>query len=78
MNLRLILRERKAPQNSTYVNIDYCYKVCGAPQTYIEAMNSPKAPGWEQAMKNELEALKVNDTFELTALPEGKNLVGGK
>ena len=76
-------RERKAPQyfgveNSTHVNIDYFYKVCGAPQTYIEAMNSPKAPGWEQAMKNELEALKVNDTFELTALPEGKNLVGGK
>ena len=29
-------------------------------------------------MKNELEALKVNDTFELTALLEGKNIVGGK
>ena len=41
-------------------------------------MNFPMASGWEQAMKNELEALKVNDTFELTALPEGKNLVGGK
>ena len=41
-------------------------------------MNSPMASGWEQAMKNELEALKVDDTFELTALPEGKNLVGGK
>ena len=62
-------RERKAPQyfgveNSTYVNIDCCYKVSGAPQTCIEAMNSPMAPGWEQAMKNELEALEVNDTFE--------------
>ena len=33
------------------------------------------AKGWEQAMKNELEALKVNYTFELTAQPEGKNLV---
>ena len=39
-------------------------------------MNSPEAPGWEQAI-NELEAIKANDTFELTALPEGKNLVGG-
>ena len=29
-------------------------------------------------MKDELEALKVNDTFELTTLPEGKTLVGGK
>ena len=33
------------------------------------------AQGWEQAMKNELEALKVNYTFELTGQPEGKNLV---
>lgn len=76
-------RERKAPQyfgvdNSAYINIDYCYKVCGAPQTYTDATNSPKALGWKQAMKEELEALKENDTSELTALPEGKNLVGGK
>ena len=41
-------------------------------------MNSTKASGWAQAMKNELAALKENDTFELTPLPIGKNLVGGK
>ncbi len=75
-------RERKAPQyfraeNKAYINVDYCYEVCGAPQTYSEAMNSTKALGWEQAMKDELEALRENDTFELTTLPEGKNLVGG-
>ena len=29
-------------------------------------------------MKNELEVFKVNHTFELTALPEGKNLVREK
>jgi hypothetical protein len=29
-------------------------------------------------MKGEMEALKENDTFELTTLPEGKNLVGGR
>ena len=75
---RCYYNRTQTTENSTYVNTDYCYKVCGAPRTYIEAMNSPKAPGWEQAMKNELEALKVNDTFVLTALPEGKNLVGGK
>ena len=75
-------RERKAPQyfavnNSANVNVDYCYKVCGVPQTYTEAMESPEASGWEKAMKGEMEALKENDTFELTTLPEGKNLVGG-
>ena len=29
-------------------------------------------------MKGELEALKENDTFHLTTLPESKNLVGGR
>ena len=48
------------------------------PQTYSEAVNSTKALGWKQAMRDELEALKENDTFELTTLPKGKNLVGGK
>lgn len=58
--------------------MDYCNKTNGTPQTYTEAMNSPRALEWECAMRDELEALKVNDTFELTVLPEGKNLVGGK
>ena len=48
------------------------------PQTYTEAMESPKASGWEKAMKGEMEALRENDKFELTTLPEGKNLVGGR
>ncbi len=47
------------------------------PQTYSETMNSTKALGWEQAKKDELEALRENHTFESTTLPEGKNLVGG-
>ena len=40
-----------------------CYK------TYNEAINSTRASGWEQAMKEELKSLKENDTFELTNLP---------
>lgn len=74
-------RERKAPEyfesnNSTCVNVDYCYRALDVLQTYSEAMKSAKAPEWEQAMKDELEALEENNTFELTSLPEGKNLVG--
>ena len=48
------------------------------PQTYTEAMEFPEASGWEKAMKGEMEALKENDTFELTTLLEGTNLVGGR
>jgi hypothetical protein len=65
-------------ENSAYTNVDFCYKVCGVPQTFDEAINSTNALGWEQAMKDELEALRENDTFELTTLPEGKYLVGGE
>ena len=57
-------------------SIDSCYRVCGIPQTYTEAMKSPHATQWNQAMEEEMESLKENDTFELTTLPEGKNLVG--
>ena len=60
MNLRPSKREKSSTifwsrKFNLCVNIDYCHKACGAPQTYMEAMNSPKAPRWGQAMKNELE-----------------------
>ena len=60
-----------------YNSTDYSSKVCGVPQTYAEAMNSPRATEWRQAMKEEMESLKENDTFELTTLAVGKNPVGG-
>lgn len=84
-------RERKTPKyledfitdqneadDSTSTSIDYCYRVREIPQTYTEAMNSPQTVKWKQAMKEEIESLEENDTFELTTLPEGKNVVGGK
>ena len=84
-------RERKAPkyledyipdfkdEDVTHTSVDYCYRaVCGVPQTYREAQMSPEAPAWQQAMKEEMDSLKENETFELTALPEGRNVVGGK
>ncbi|CAB4040087.1 Hypothetical predicted protein [Paramuricea clavata] len=68
------------PKNAdcAHISVDYCYKVCGLPQNYIEAMGSPQAREWEQAMKEEISSLKENDTYELSTLPEGKASVGGK
>ena len=72
-------------ENSNYVHtctlldsVDCCYKVCGLPQDYNEALNSREAPDWEQAMTDELNSLKQNDAFDLVKLPEGKNVVGGR
>lgn len=39
---------------------------------------SPEAPRWKQAMAEEINSLKENDTFELTTLPTGRNTIGGK
>ena len=64
--------------DSVCPSIDYCYKTCGDPQTYQEALNSPFRSDWQQAMCDEIQSLKENDTFELVRLPEGKNQVGGK
>ena len=74
-------RERNPPrylEEDTLLpkNADYCYKVCGLPQNYTEAMGSPQAREWEQAMKEEISTLKENDTYELSTLPDGKASVG--
>ncbi|KAD6795802.1 hypothetical protein E3N88_06698 [Mikania micrantha] len=45
------------------------------PVTYLEAAGKVE---WQQAMKEEMAALKKNNTWELTNLPEGKNAVGVK
>ena len=64
--------------DSTCSSVDYCYKTCGDPQNFQEALNSPLSPNWKQAMRDELDSLKENDMFELVRLPEGKSAVGGK
>ena len=33
---------------------------------------------WKEAMKDVMQALEENDTFELVALPEGKHIIGSK
>ena len=59
-------------------SIDYCYKVSAFPQNYKEAVESPEYEHWKNAMKEEMNSLKENDTFTLTTLPEGRKLVGGR
>ena len=48
---------------------------CHIPSSVEEALSDPK---WAKAMKEELEALKKNNTWKLVPLPEGKKLVGCK
>ncbi|CAB4032084.1 Hypothetical predicted protein, partial [Paramuricea clavata] len=77
---RYLEEDTLLPKNADYahISVDYCYKVCGLPQNYTEAMGSPQAREWEQAMKEEISSLKENDIYELSTLPEGKASVGRK
>ncbi|CAI7820490.1 unnamed protein product, partial [Closterium sp. NIES-54] len=57
----------------------YCFATLGDdPRTHTEALASPDAPLWKQAMEKELASIKENDVFELVDPPKGAYLVGCK
>ena len=64
--------------DSVNVTMHYCYKMCDVPVTYSEAISSPDSQSWKYAMNEEMDSLLNNDTFELTQLPEGRKVVGGR
>jgi len=48
------------------------------PSTYREAVSSPQAASWVQAMTEEMESLHKNDTWDLVFPPKGRKIVGCK
>lgn len=89
--VRYPTRQRKAPEylkdyqcktecdNDDDEGVDYFYKVAyGVPITFKEAMDSKKSKMWKNAMREEMNSLKENETFILMPLPEGKQAVGGR
>ena len=46
------------------------------PSTYREAVCSPQAASWVQAMSEEMESLHKNDTWDLVLPPKGRKIVG--
>ena len=71
-----------APYTYNFVGIsnciDYCYKVANVPSTYKEAISSHESQKWQLAMNEEIQALRNNDTFELSLLPKNHRVVSGK
>ena len=59
---------------------DVCYRMYNAdvPKSYDEAMTSPEANNWQEAMQSEYDSLSDNNTWDITDLPEGKRIIGGK
>ena len=63
--------------NSEY-EVDCLYRVSNIPNSYKEAMESFEANEWMDAMKDEMNSLNENNTFDIVELPKGKPVVGGR
>jgi hypothetical protein len=50
----------------------------GEPETYDEALQVENSTKWELAMKDEMDSLMTNQTWELTELPAGKKALHNK
>lgn len=50
----------------------------GEPETYVEALQVKNSIKWELAMKDEIDSLMTNQTWELTKLPTGRKALPNK
>ena len=71
------LGQTKLNDNVSYT-VDYCYKVANIPECYKQALESPEASKWQEAMEVEMRALTDNNTFELVSRPKDRQIVGAK
>eukprot|EP00794_Sanderia_malayensis_P003869 gene3869-4412_t len=89
-NARYLMRQRRKPEHlNDYVteeevfdvmnlSMDVINNVSDTPATYEDAINSPDSRKWKNAMNEEFNSLKENNTFTFTPLPKDKNAVGGR
>ena len=54
------------------------FMTLGEPQTYKEAMTSPEALSWKEAINSEVESILQNHTWELVDIPPGSKPIGCK
>jgi hypothetical protein len=50
----------------------------GEPETYAEALKVENSTKWELAMKDKIDSLMTNQTWELTELPVGEKALHNK
>ena len=66
-----LIRSKRA-RVEKYSGLDYLtYMLKGEPQTYKEAINSTNVLTWKEAIKNEIDSILHNHTWELVDLPPG-------
>ena len=65
-------RRSKRTRTSKSFSLDFLtYLLEDEPQRFKEAMSSPEAPYWKEAINDEVESILQNHTWELVDLPPG-------
>ena len=73
------LRRCKRARTSKSFGPDFLtYLLENEPQSFNEAMSTPEAPMWKEAVNSEIESIMQNHTWELVNLPPGSKPLGCK
>ena len=73
------LRRSKRQRKETSFGDDfYTYLVQNEPKNFYEAVSSPEAKFWKEAIQAELDSLSQNKTLVLVDLPLGTKPIGCK
>lgn len=77
--LKVYTRQSKRLKMSEFLESDLITCLLeNEPQNYREAMSSPEAPLWKEAINAEVESILQNHTWELVDLPPGNKPLGYK
>ncbi|KAL0329751.1 UNVERIFIED_CONTAM: Retrovirus-related Pol polyprotein from transposon TNT 1-94 [Sesamum radiatum] len=71
-------RSKRAKRAKTFSPDFLTYLLENEPRTINEALSSPEAPFWKEAINNEIESIMQNHTWELVDLPSGNKPLGCK
>ena len=76
---RRSIRERKPPKRYTdFVSSVALFTDDGEPSCFQEAIDCAKNAKWKMAMKEEMDSLEKNETWNLVELPKDRKVVGCK
>ena len=64
--------------NDSDGQLDYLYRASTVPNSYEEAISSPKAQIWRKAMDEQIKSLENNDTYSIIDRPEGRSVIGSR
>ena len=73
-------RDIRPPSRYSYADLVFCALLCASevraePNTYQEAIESKDKAKWIEAMEDEMNSLKVNNTWTLIEVPKGQKLI---